>query len=428
MHSHCLIKGPSKPLRGKITIPASKNASMPILVAAALIKNCNITISNLPNISDIKNLLAILKLLGVSINSKETGIIISNQMDLTAPILDTIPVVYSSALRGSIYALAIPLLKYGHAKIGKIGGDKIEGRNWDPHFRLLHGFGIQLTKNFSSWNLVGRPKQNQEFNIQDNGITATSLAIIIAASLEGRTVIRNSSQEIENNDVIKAVNNFGANAYRDNDAIVVNGPMQPNDYYIEIPPDQVVWGTFAISTLLTGGKLLSSHNKLEEFVVRSRPIINALQESGANVSKKDETTLIVEGEIKNCLEISTGVHPKFPSDLVPQMMILMSQAPGVSVVIENLYKDRYGHVRNLRKIGADIIVSGNKAYIHGKRSKLFSAEIVDGGGIRESCAMILSGLIAYGETKVFNACSINRGYQNLVGDLSSLGADICWKQ
>lgn len=420
MQNRCIVAA-SAGLHGAINIPSSKNASMPIIALSCLLKNSRIRIRNLPKITDIDVLLHIFEYLGVTFSWQGNDVILSTP---DKALQFDIPDRLSSSLRGSIYCLPMILSSMGHAKIGRIGGDVIKGRSLTPHINALRGFGIQLNVSNDGLELVGRPKRNSEFSIDDHGITATSLAIMLALTQESESIIHNASPEIEVNDVIKIANQYGAKIYRDQSTLIVQGTLQSGDYTIDLPPDQVVWGTYAIASLITEGNIVTTAVDSNQISNRYAPIYEALTEAGALITSTDKG-IAISGNIERPINIETGTYPKFPSDLVPQMMVLMSQLKGESTVVENLYQQRYDHASQLEKMGVCLNVNGNTAIIHGSKKPLTGTQ-VECAGIRESCALILAGLIAEPSTEVNNAAAVNRGYADIVSDLTNLGANIYW--
>ena len=420
MQNKCIVSK-SSGLNGEINIPSSKNATMPIIALSCLLKNSKIRIRNLPKITDIDVLLRIFEYLGVTFNWQGSDVILSTPEQAQQ---FNIPDSLSSTLRGSVYCLPMILSSIGHARIGRIGGDIIKGRSLTPHIKALRGFGIQLNFSDDGLELIGRPKKNSEFSIDDHGITATSLALMIALTQENETIIHNASPEIEVNDVIKAAHQYGAKIYRDKSTLIVQGGLQSGDYIIDVPPDQVVWGTYAIASLLTSGNILTTTADKNQLSNRYAPIYEKLTEAGACITSSD-AGITISGDIEKPISIETGTYPKFPSDLVPQMMVLMSQLKGKSTVIENLYQHRYDHASQLEKMGVKLSVNGNEAIIHGSKKQLVGTQ-VGCAGIRESCALILAGLIAEPTTEISNAAAVNRGYADIVSDLTSLGANIYW--
>ena len=420
MQNRCIVAA-SPGLNGAINIPSSKNASMPIIALSCLLKKSNIRIRNLPKITDINVLLQIFEYLGVAFVWQGNDVILSTPEQAQQ---FEIPDSLSSTLRGSIYCLPMILSSMGHAKIGRIGGDVIKGRSLSPHIKALKGFGIELNVSNDGFELIGRPKRNSEFSIDDHGITATSLAIMLALTQESESIIHNASSEIEVDDVIKIATQYGAKIYRDQSTLIVQGMLQSGDYIIDLPPDQVVWGTYAIASLLTGGNIVTTTVDNNQISNRYAPIYEALTEAGALITSTNKG-IEISGNIERPINIETGTYPQFPSDLVPQMMVLMSQLKGKSTVVENLYQQRYAHASQLEKMGVSLEINENKAIIHGSKKQLIGAQ-VECTGIRESCALILAGLIAEPTTEINNVMAVNRGYADIVSDLMKLGANIYW--
>lgn len=406
------VHGPCKPLRGYVGLSGCKNVAMPTLVAAAL-STTPMTVINVPRIQDVYVLLKILEIIGLSVDQRESEVSLAVVRKVNEYL---IPDALSSRLRGSVYTLAIPAVRSGRAVIGRIGGDVISGRSLAPHARALAGFGLQFTQINRGWALNGKRAKSGEFALKDKGISATCLAILIAAAIEGRSVIREASLEIECDDVLRAVRTLGAKAERDGRTLLVEGPMAPETDIVDVPFDQLAWGTLAIATAATGGSL----DAPSILARRAEPIIQCLQEFGVTVTTGN--TLHTEGSPSRGVDIATGMYPMFPSDLLPQAMVLGAIAPGKSIFKELHYNHRFGHVGGLQKMGARIEISGRTALVYGPCE--LRNQKVHGSGIRETAALVLAGLAAKGPTVIERAEAIYRGYENLPGELTMLGAQI----
>jgi UDP-N-acetylglucosamine 1-carboxyvinyltransferase len=406
------VTGPSRALSGELATTGCKNSGMPALVAAAL-SPARVTVRNVPWITDVHNLLMILEYLGCEPLREGSAVTFSPAL----PRRTEIPDALSRRLRGSVYALAVPVVHCREARIGQVGGDLLCGRSLEPHLRALRGFGLDVAQRSGGWMITAGPARPGEFAINDRGITATGLAVLIAASLDGESVIRDASLELETDDVLGFVRTLGARADRDGRTLVIRGPLCDHDTEIVIPPDQIMWGTFAIAAALTGGELTAPRAAAD----RGRVIVEMLQHAGVTVT---ETAAIVRssGTPHSAFEVTTGEYPGFPSDLLPQAMVLASQCEGTSRFIERVYDHRFDHVDGLRALGIEVGIDGRAATVTGRCA--LNAARVTGAGIRESTSLLLAGLVAAGETEVHQASAIHRGYEDLPGDLRRLGATI----
>lgn len=406
------ITGPSRPLRGVVRVPGCKNSAMPALVAAALAPG-TVRVDRVPNISDIRNLVEILRGLGADPAWEGDAVVFGPSLDRGSVIPDSL----SSQLRGSVYALALAVVRSRNARIGRIGGDSLLGRSLEPHLRALAGFGLSVAQRSDGWEITDGPARPREFVLDDRGITATGLAILIAAGLDGESVIRHASVELETDDILDFVRALGASAERDGRTLVVRGPLSGGSGEFTVPPDQIVWGTFAIASAITGGEL-EAHGPV---AARSGAIVEVLEQAGVTVVH-DGNTIRTRGAATAPFRVATGDYPEFPSDLLPQLMVMASQCEGCSEMVERIYDHRFDHAEALRALGVRIEVDGRTARIRGRSS--LEGKTLRGTGIRETTSLVLAGLIAEGVSEVHGAGAVHRGYENLAADLRAMGAEI----
>ena len=411
------VQGGTPALQGSLHIPGSKNSAMPLLTLASL-QAQPVTVKQVPSISDITHLLELLSFAGSSSSSVNQG----NQVIFQGLHLKnepyTFPQALSSRLRGAIYALALPASRGLRARLESIGGDFIGSRSFTPHLRALAGFGLQVSGQGSAVAITGGHPRPSEFSIDDKGITATSLAIIIAASLDGESIIKDASLETECDDVLAAARHFGAQAERDGRSLIIKGPFQSTDAPIRIPADHLVWGTFAIAAAMTGGSTSCAAALIDH---RFDPVIEALRSFGIIVSQ-DGPLLKTFGRPLRPVTLETGMYPKFPSDLLPQIMALAVSAPGTSVFKESHYGSRFDHLPGMEKMGARISMVEGDVHIHGATP--VSGAQLDGAGIRETTALALLALTAQGPSVIRKAASVSRGYEDLAQTLCRMGATV----
>lgn len=412
------IRGPSSPLKGRSSAPGCKNSAMPSLIAAALAKR-GAAIGRVPDIADIRALLKILESVGVR-GLKENGRVI---FEPQVPTREHIPDDLSRSLRGSVYALAIPVVHFGRGGIGEIGGDSLVGRTLQPHARAFAGFGMELRRVTKGWEVLGGRPKPSEFHLNERyaGVSATCLAVLIASSLKGESIIHEASTEPEVHDLLACVRAFGASAEVDETSLIIKGPLTGGNVTYDLPIDHIYCGTMAIAVALTGGRI----EMPVEILHRMAPVFEVLSAAGVSISVRP-ASLEVCGAASKPVVVATGTYPKFPTDLLPQMMALLTQVPGRSTLVENIYQHRFDQAGGLTRMGADISVCDNRAIVSGP-TPLRGAD-VRGGGIRESTSLVLAGLAAAGVTTVHDAAAVYRGYEDLIGELSGMGAqaEVSW--
>lgn len=220
--SSIIIHGPAPPLRGRLTVPGAKNAGLPILTVAALAGG-SVTVTNVPALTDIAELLAIFRDLGCDVRRDGSSVRITRAHAVRTA---DIPPDRARRLRGSIYAIVLPLASIGSATTAVPGGDQIAGRTLAPHARAVAGFGMEMRIAQGRVSVTGGPPRPSELVLDDEGTTATGIAVMLAASCDGRSVIRNASMEPENDDILDAIAALGGEVARDGRTIIVRGPLR----------------------------------------------------------------------------------------------------------------------------------------------------------------------------------------------------------
>lgn len=404
------VHGSTGPLRGTPSIAGSKNAAMPLLAAAALSRR-QVWLRRVPRIADLAGLTSALAAFGDEIRREGPDLLITPG----AIVRDEIPANVSAALRGSLYALVVPAVVLGRARCGPIGGDSLS-RTMAPHARAFAGFGMDLRPCGAGWEVTGGPPRPSDFVLGDRGNTATGIAILLAACCDGESIIREASSEPENDDLLDFVRAAGARARREGRTLLIGGPMSGGAIDFTVPPDRLHAATLLIATLLTGGTITLPM----ELGARLGQVLDIFEAAGAVVERS--IALTVRGTLSRPIRVATEMYPGYATDLLPQTLTLMTQIPGTSVAVENVYAHRFGHSAGLAALGARVAVEGNRAVVHGGRR--LNGCTVDGGGIRETAALVLAGLVARGRTVIRHADALARGYENLCNDLRLLGAAV----
>jgi UDP-N-acetylglucosamine 1-carboxyvinyltransferase len=301
---------------------------------------------------------------------------------------------------------------------GAVGGDVLS-RSLEPHLRAFSGFGFDVATRGGQVEILGCAPRAAEFSLDDReaGITASALALILAAAAEGQSVIRGVNREPEVIEVSRYLSACGAQVGWDGARAVVRGPCSTKPAEWLIPPDRIVWGTFAAVVAATGGHVEMSSLPEEWLPNVLPPFVDA----GIDVSV-GRGSIVVSGRPTRPLTIETGAFARFPSDLGPPMIVLMATAPGRSRLRERVYPDRFDHVRQLAGSGLSAVIEGDTLTVDG--GCRLRGGVWTGSGVRESAALLLSGLVAEGQSTIVNASAISRGYEDLSGGLRALGADI----
>ncbi len=408
------VCGDVAPLVGRVSVPGSKNIALP-LVAASCLWPGEIVLSGVPRIRDVDVQIELLHSIGchASTNGAVASLCPANAARTDMPANLTL------RSRGAIYTTCVPLCSAGRVRFAGFGGDALAGRSLAPHFRAFMGLGFKVE--FSSgWVTVsGSAPRAAEFELDDRGagITASALALLLAAAADGRSIIHGVSREPEVVEVARFLRACGVQVWWDGTTAMVYGPASTKPTEWTIPPDRVVWGTFAAAVAASDG-YAEIQSLPEDW---SGNIVPFFANAGINISVKPNMT-VVSGRPTRPLTIETGPFPKFPSDLGPPMIVLMAKAPGRSHLVEQIYPDRFDHVRQLANSGLIASIDGKTLSVNGGRR--LRGGVWTGSGIRECAALLLSGLIAEGPSIILDGSAMARGYEDLPGTLTSLGAEI----
>lgn len=403
-------------LSGTISCSGAKNAALPML-AATILSDKPVTFKNLPYLQDITTMFEILGSMGADITLNESmDFIIStanlNDFEARYELVKT--------MRASILVLGSLVAKHGFARIALPGGCAIGSRPVNFHLDALEQLGakIELKSGYieaSCSKLVGC-----EINFPGISVTGTENIMMAAVLAKGQTILRNVAKEPEVEDLANFLNSMGAKVSgAGTDEIVIDGVDTLTESVFEIPADRIEAGTYLIAAAITGGDV-TIHNIDAK---RMNNIIDKLKLSGAAISVLDSTiSLEMSNKTLQPVDISTAPYPGFPTDMQAQFTVLNSLSSGPSVVSENVFENRFMHVQELNRMGCDITIKGNNAFVKGV-SNLNGAPVM-ATDLRASASLILAGLCASGETIVDRIYHIDRGYERIEEKLSYLGANI----
>lgn len=404
-------------LNGKIDISGAKNAALAI-VPAAILTQQTCRIENLPNISDVSIMLRILTSLGANVRMVDKNTV---EIDSRNVQFFTVPYDQTKHLRASYYFIGALLGRFGKARVAMPGGCNFGGvRPIDQHvkgFELL-GAKVAIEQN-AIVNAEAETLYGSAVYLDTVSVGATINIMLAAARAKGLTVIENAAKEPHIVDLANFLNSMGADVRgAGTDVIKIHGVSELHGCTYSIIPDQIEAGTYMVAAAAAGGDVL-----INNIIPKHMESITAkLIECGIEVEEFDDSILIKSDHRPNRCNIKTMPHPGFPTDMQPQMAVLLSIANGTSIINESVWDSRYRYVEQLAHMGACIKVDGKIAVIEGV-DQLKGAP-VKADDLRAGAAMVIAGLVASGTTEIENVVYIDRGYEDIVGKLSGVGADI----
>ena len=411
-----IING-AKPLQGTVCISGAKNAAVGILPATLLVKG-TCRIENVPDISDVRLLLQILDEMGAVIRRLSPNTI---EIDCSHVRDSVAPIELVRRIRASYYLIGAQLGRFGHAKVALPGGCNFGARPIDQHIKGFEAIGamVELTGGYVVATAPADGLQGARVNLDVVSVGATMNIMIGAVLAHGTTIIENAAKEPHIVDLANFLNAMGAKiSGAGTDLIRVRGVRALHGGSYAIIPDQIEAGTYMAAVAGAGGEI-----RINNVIPKHLDCISAkLAEMGVEIEEGDDfVTVRREGALHHT-NIKTLPYPGFPTDMQPQISTVLSLAEGTSVVTEGVWDNRYKYVNELRKMGAEIQVDGKIAVIEGVPN--LTGAPVAACDLRAGAAMVIAGLCAEGTTVVEDVEFIERGYQDIVGKLRGLGADI----
>ena len=414
-----------KPLFGKVYIGGAKNAALPI-ICASLLTDEPVIIKNLPFLSDIKSLNSLLLQLGTQIEEKEEDYNGHPTQTITyhtpKPISLVAPYDYVRKMRASYYVLGPLLAKYGHVELSLPGGCAIGARPMDIHLSSLEQMGakIEIKNGYVVADIDGRLR-GARVSFHSASVGATCNILMAAALAEGTTVIENAAKEPEIADLINLLTDMGAVIEGANTStLTIHGVEKLHGTTHYIVNDRIEAGSYAVAAAMTKGKL-ELINANAEFL---QTPLDILRKVGVSVETTPNSIIIdaQNAELKG-QDIYTDYYPGFPTDLQAQFMALMCISEGAAMITESIWENRFMHVPELMRMGANINVHGHASAIVRGVKKLSGAPVMS-TDLRASFALILAGLVAEGETIVNRVYHLDRGYEHLEEKFKAVGANI----
>jgi len=406
-----------KKLRGQVDISGSKNASLPIL-AATILSDKKIYLSNLPRVKDIETMINLLKSIGsnIKINSDKKSLSITNNKKLKF----FAPYNLVKTMRAGILVLGPMLARFHKAKVSLPGGCSIGTRPIDIHLNCLSKLGVDYKISngyvYASANngLVGA-----KIKFPKISVGATENLIIAASMAKGTSILSNCAIEPEIKDLVNFLNKIGAKIkWIGKRTVKIFGVKKFKENKYKIMPDRIEAGTYMIAAAITEGNILI--NGIDPKLVKTE--IDLLKKIGVKIFNfKNKLKVMGGNDIKNTI-IKTAPYPGFPTDLQAQIMVLLCKANGLSVISEEIFENRFMHCGELNRMGAKILIKGSKAYVRGN-IKLKSAELM-ATDLRASVCLILAALIAKGKSTINRIYHLDRGYESIEKKLRKVGAKI----
>ena len=411
----------NSPLEGKIKISGSKNASLPIMIASLLTKE-KVELSNLPNLSDVLTLIDLMKSLGADIEYDKSLELKGKISCITKEILHS-EASYDLVrkMRASFWVLAPLIARYGEAKVSLPGGCAIGIRPIDFYLSILKKMGVKLKlKDGYVYASIKNQLKSLNFSLDFPSVGVTHFFLMMASLAEGKSIINNAAKEPEVIALAEMLNKMGAKIKgHGTNTISIEGVSNLNGTKFSIPPDRIEAGTFAIAVSATGGNISLESVNPDEITLLS----NLLRESGTKITtSKNLMKIKKDNKIINSIDVSTAPYPGFPTDLQAQFMTLMALGNGKSSIKENIFENRFMHVQDLARFGANIKLKGDTAFIRGVKE--FNSAPVMATDLRASASLIIAALSAKGKSTIRRIYHLDRGFDKIENKLRSCGAKI----
>lgn len=411
------------PLNGDVQISGAKNAVLPIL-CATLLADEPVEISNVPHLHDVVTTAKLLAGLGAEITvdqgtigkGSESGIVV----DPRSVNSHVAPYELVKTMRASVLVLGPLLAKYGAAEVSLPGGCAIGSRPVDLHIKGMQALGAEISVDHGFIKARADRLKGGRVVFDMVSVGATENVLMAACLASGTSVLENAAMEPEIVDLADCLNAMGAQIEgAGSNRIVVHGVERMHGAKHAVVADRIETGTFLIAGAMTGGRVTARRTRPETLDA----VLEKLMQAGAHIEiDGDRITLDMKGQRPKAVNITTNPHPAFPTDMQAQFMALNCIAEGVAVINETIFENRFMHVQELQRLGADIRVEGHTAIVRGVE-KLSGAPVM-ATDLRASASLILAGLVADGETVIDRIYHLDRGYENIEEKLSGLGARI----
>ncbi|GAB6041756.1 UDP-N-acetylglucosamine 1-carboxyvinyltransferase [Endothiovibrio diazotrophicus] len=410
-----LITG-GRPLQGEIRISGAKNAALPIM-AATLLAEGPVTIGNVPHLHDVTTTMELLGRMGVGLTVDER---LNIEVDADSIREFFAPYELVKTMRASILVLGPLLARYGRADVSLPGGCAIGSRPVNLHLEGLRALGAEIEVESGYIRARAKRLKGARLVLDMVTVTGTENLMMAAALADGETVIENAAREPEVVDLANCLNAMGAQVRgAGSDTITIEGVEGLRGTRYEVLPDRIETGTFLVAAAMTGGRVKVKDTRPENIDA----VLAKLREAGAEITLgEDWIELDMGGRRPRAVSVHTAPYPAFPTDMQAQFTALNIVAEGTGTITETVFENRFMHVQEMQRMGADIRLEGNTAITTGV-NKLTGAPVM-ATDLRASASLVLAGLVAEGETKVDRIYHIDRGYECIEEKLAQLGASI----
>jgi UDP-N-acetylglucosamine 1-carboxyvinyltransferase len=406
-----------KRLTGTVAISGAKNAALPILVSALLTDGV-CTFTNVPDLQDIRSILLLLESLGARVAADGHTI----KIDAATLAASEAPYDLVRKMRASILVLCPLVARLGHARVSLPGGCAIGARPINLHLKGLERLGATIDIRHGYVEARAHRLKGADIYFDTVTVTGTENIMMAAALADGVTVLRNAAREPEVVALAEVLMGMGADIQGAGTSVVtINGVEELQPTTFEIIPDRIEAGTFMAAAALTGGDVTLTHCQPDHLSAVS----DKLQQAGVVIRSQGTSLRVTADKAIASVDVRTQTYPGFPTDMQAQFMVLMSCAEGQSIIKETIFENRFIHVSELRRLGADITISGDTAVVRGVKA-LFGAPVM-ASDLRASASLVLAGLVAEGLTEINRVYHIDRGYEQIEEKMRQLGAAI-WRE
>ncbi len=420
-HMQKIIVTGGVPLNGEVTISGAKNAVLPIL-CATLLADAPVEITNVPHLHDVVTTVKLLGELGAGISIDEGTLSRGSAITVDPRSVNqhVAPYELVKTMRASILVLGPLLARHGAAEVSLPGGCAIGSRPVDQHIKGLQALGADISVENGYIKAKANRLKGARYVFDMVSVTGTENVLMAATLAEGTTVLENAAAEPEVTDLADCLIALGADIEgAGTPRIVVRGVERLNGGRHAVLPDRIETGTFLVAAAMTGGRIVARRARGDTLDA----VLDKLTEAGATIeTTEDSITLDMKGQRPRAVSLTTAPYPAFPTDMQAQLMALNCVADGVGVINETIFENRFMHVNELLRLGADIRVEGHTAIVRGVE-KLSGAPVM-ATDLRASASLILAGLVAEGDTIIDRIYHLDRGYENIEEKLGALGARI----
>ena len=409
-----IIVKKSAPLRGTVKIDGAKNAVLPI-IAATLLADGKSVLKGVPNLRDVHVISDLLRHLGAEVTYEGTTLTVDASNITTCEA----PYELVRKMRASFLVMGPLLARFNHTKISMPGGCAIGTRPIDLHLKGFKSLGAEVEIDHGFVEAKTEKLTGNKLYLDFPSVGATENIMMAAALAEGTTIIENAAEEPEIVDLANFLNEMGANVKgAGTNTIKIKGVESLKGAEHTVIPDRIEAATYMVAAAMTKGDITVENVLMEHL----KPIIAKLRETGCQIIEMENAVRVIGPEVLKPIDIKTLPHPGFPTDVQAQFMAMLTIANGTAVVIETVFENRFMHVAEFNRMGADIKIEGRSAIVNGV-DKLYGAK-VNATDLRAGAALILCGLIAEGETQIGEIYHIQRGYVDIDKKIRALGGNI----